>query len=155
MINKAGGHYYRDEAHRRMACKNEDEIDDGRRWHYTPSLMQRYVNCSRKVEQRGHTDRLNTSAGVAGVFWISEGRRQDLRIFLILGASCKFPSVFCRDGTGWYVRRAVLISGKTGETTMSHGLSLKLARLGSAIWPPGWKNYSAWDADSLRSRRAP
>lgn len=54
------------------------------------------------------------SSGVdGGTALISAGRSAALRQFLIRGASCAFPSVFCREGTGWYVLRAVFISGKT------------------------------------------
>lgn len=49
LMNMGGGHYCRDKTHRRMACKNEDEVDDGRRRHYAPSLRQQYVNCFLKV----------------------------------------------------------------------------------------------------------
>ena len=36
-------------------------------------------------------------------------------MFLILGASWRLPFVRCSAGTGWYVLRAVFISGKTDE----------------------------------------
>lgn len=65
------------------------------------------------MRRRVRTERVSTSAGFVGVFCSSVARRQDLRIFLILGASWRLPSVFCNEGTGWYVRKAVRISGKT------------------------------------------
>lgn len=54
-----------------------------------------------------------TALNEVGGDFLSEGRRAAFRQFLIRGASCKFPEVFCKEGTGWYVRRAVRISGKT------------------------------------------
>jgi hypothetical protein len=58
----------------------------------------------------------NISSGVeGGTVFNSEGRRAALRQFLIRGASWAFPSVFCNEGTGWYVLSAVFISGKTVE----------------------------------------
>ena len=44
-------------------------------------------------------------------------------MFFIRGASWRLPLVFWSEGTGWYVRKAVRISGKTAnkERTMSIG----------------------------------
>ena len=48
-----------------------------------------------------HTMRARISFGVdGGAAFCSAGSKAALRQFLILGASCTFPSVFCSEGTG-------------------------------------------------------
>lgn len=80
------------------------------------SAMLRRTACQSHaiVMKRWLTSFSMTSANEVG--WVplaSDGRKADFRQLLIRGASCKLPSVFCREGTGWYVRKAVRISGKT------------------------------------------
>lgn len=55
----------------------------------------------------------NTAAKEVGGKSRSKGNNDAFKQFFIRGASCRLPSVFCNEGTGWYVRNAVRISGKT------------------------------------------
>lgn len=80
--------------------------------------MELHVNCDQWGDmgrQTIRTDRARTSAGVDTVPWASSCRKHVFNMFLIRGASWRLPFVRCRAGTGWYVLRAVFISGKTGH----------------------------------------
>lgn len=62
-----------------------------------------YVSGQREAREvlRGRTKRERISVGLGdGVPLPSDGKKQSLRMFFILGASWRFPSVFCRGGTG-------------------------------------------------------
>jgi hypothetical protein len=82
-----------------MVCQDKDKIDyAGRRVKSGPlfRLVQR-----KRWMQMNLTILANTSSGVeGGAFLISEGRSAAFRQFLIRGASCALPSVFCNEGTG-------------------------------------------------------
>ena len=61
-----------------------------------------------------HTALVQSSAGVTGMFVAASFLRlHAFKMFFMRGASCRFASAFCREGTGWYVRNAVRISGRT------------------------------------------
>lgn len=70
----------------------------------TLGISWRISSCGWSLEEGGRllTDFAKISVGVDGGETLnSEGRRAAFRQFLILGASCRLPSVFWREGTGW------------------------------------------------------
>lgn len=104
--------------HGGVSSQDEYEIYYARRRFLAGTLYEEEVNersLQRTQHGQGPTSLLRISSGVeGGMFLISEGNSAAFKQFLILGASCALPSVFWREGTGWYVLNAVFISGKTG-----------------------------------------
>ena len=90
----------------RMRCvrQHKDEVDDTGGRDLTGALVTHDDNqntddvCGRTVL----TAFSRISMGVAGGGVLnSKGSSAALRQFFIRGASCRFPSDFCREGTGW------------------------------------------------------
>ena len=87
--------------HRRIVDQDEYQIHDAG-WGDMPGFLTSDYQCIHELlKTLTRTARARISAGVeGGADFCSPGKKAALRQFLILGASCTFPSVFWREGTG-------------------------------------------------------
>jgi hypothetical protein len=88
--------------HRRIIDQDEYQIDDAG-WGDMPGFLsvRLSMRAQKSLKTMTRTARARISVGVeGGADFCSPGKKAALRQFLILGASCTFPFVFWREGTG-------------------------------------------------------
>lgn len=88
--------------HGRIIDQDEYQVDNTG-WGDMPGFLSvgLSMRAQKSVKNVARTARARISVGVdGGADFCSPGKKAALRQFLILGASCTFPSVFWREGTG-------------------------------------------------------
>lgn len=91
-------------AHHRVVRvgEHEDEVHDTRRGDVARALSGTVSKFPCAFGRRALTAFSRISAGDDGGGVLnSKGKSAAFRQFLIRGASWRFPSVFCKEGTGW------------------------------------------------------